>query len=85
MPLIFINGLMTDPAYSSFIFIKAKKVKKNAKQSEPRIQIDLVYTENIKFHRAEIRQMIWAYSGSGVHYSKAYLVSLLVCLLSRFL
>ena len=65
MPLIFINGLMTDPAYSSFIFIKAKKVKKNAKQSEPRIQIDLVYTENIKFHRAGTRQMIWAYSGSG--------------------
>lgn len=61
--LIFINGLMTDLAYSSSINIKAKKAKKITKHFEPRIQIDLI--QNIKLHRAGIMRMIWAYSGSG--------------------
>lgn len=46
--LIFINGLMTDPVYS---YQYQSKAKKNSKHSEPGIQTDLKYTENIKFHR----------------------------------
>ena len=67
-PLIFINGLMTDSASAySCINIKVKKVKQRRTQNNPRIQMDgsHIHTENIKFHRAGIRQMIWAYSGSG--------------------